>query len=128
MRGSFGNYMYNGVKAGAGNKLTIINPLGYLQNGNPSVLETGFIGSGDLFSRSDYFIQNASFVKMDNAYLGYNVGKVFNGGATLRLSAAVQNVFVITEYEGLDPEINGGIDQNIYPRPRTYTVGLNLEF
>ncbi|MGG9970679.1 SusC/RagA family TonB-linked outer membrane protein [Ferruginibacter sp. SUN002] len=128
MRGSFGNYMYNGLQSGAGIKNTVISPLGYLQNGNPSLLETNFTGAGDKFSRSDYFIQNASFVKMDNIYFGYNVGKVFKSNANLRLNAAVQNVFIITKYDGLDPEINGGIDNNIYPRPRTFTVGVNLDF
>ncbi len=128
MRGSFGNYMYNRVQSNSGTKNNIINSLGFINNGSPSVLETGFIGSGTLFTRSDYFIQNASFVKMDNAYVGYSVGKVFNGAANLRLNAAVQNVFTITKYKGLDPEIDGGIDNNIYPRPRTYTVGFNLEF
>lgn len=128
MRGSFGNYMYNGRQAGGGIKNTVINPLGYLQNGDPSLLETNFTGAGDKFNRSDYFIQNASFVKMDNAYFGYNIGKVFRSNANLRLNAAVQNVFIITKYKGLDPEINGGIDNNIYPRPRIYTLGLNLDF
>ena len=128
MRGSFGNYMYNGVQSGGGIKNTVISPLRFLQNGNPSLLETNFTGAGDQFSRSDYFIQNASFVKMDNVYFGYNVGKVFKSTANLRLNAAIQNVFTITKYKGLDPEIGGGIDLNIYPRPRTYTLGLNLDF
>jgi iron complex outermembrane receptor protein len=65
---------------------------------------------------------------MDNINLGYNAGKVFNNKANLRISANVQNVFVITKYKGLDPEINGGIDNNLYPRPRTFVLGLNLDF
>lgn len=127
MRGSFGNYIYNRVKSNSGQKNNIINKLGFINNGNPSVLETEFVGGGDLHTRSDYFIENGSFVKMDNAYVGYNVGKVFAGKASLRLNAAVQNVFIITKYSGLDPEV-GAIDGTVYPRPRTYTLGLNLEF
>ncbi len=129
MRGSFGNYVYNRVNSNSATRTNIINTtVGSINNGNPSVLETGFIGSGDLFTKSDYFIENASFVKMDNAYIGYTVGKVFKGSANLRLNAAIQNVFTITKYKGLDPEISGGIDNNIYPRPRIYTLGLNLDF
>ena len=77
---------------------------------------------------SDYYVQNASFLKMDNINVGYNVGKVFNNKATLRLIENVQNVFVITNYKGIDPEIYGGIDNQFYPRPRTFVVGLNLTF
>ncbi|MES2874625.1 MAG: hypothetical protein V4708_12945, partial [Bacteroidota bacterium] len=77
---------------------------------------------------SDYYVQNASFLRMDNVNLGYNFGKVFNQRANLRLNLNAQNVFVITKYDGVDPEINGGIDNNFYPRPRTFSMGLNLDF
>jgi iron complex outermembrane receptor protein len=90
-------------------------------------LETGFAGGFVNQLQSDYYVQNASFLRMDNIYVGYNVGKVFRD-ATLRLSGTVQNAFVITKYKGLDPEISGGIDNNFYPRPRTYVLGLNLDF
>ncbi|MGV3656792.1 MAG: hypothetical protein ACO1NX_02525, partial [Chitinophagaceae bacterium] len=76
---------------------------------------------------SDYYVHNASFLRMDNIFVGYNVGKIF-GDACLRLSATVQNAFVITKYKGLDPEIGGGIDNSFYPRPRTYVLGINLDF
>ena len=65
---------------------------------------------------------------MDNLNIGYNVGKIFKNKATLGLNATVQNVFVITNYSGLDPEINNGVDNNFYPRPRIYALGLNLNF
>jgi iron complex outermembrane receptor protein len=66
---------------------------------------------------------------MDNIGLAYNVGKVFNSNKTnLNIQANVQNVFIVTKYKGLDPEISGGIDNNIYPNPRVYTLGLNLNF
>jgi iron complex outermembrane receptor protein len=76
---------------------------------------------------SDYYIENASFLRMDNINLGFNVGKI-SKNTSLRLSANVQNVFVITNYTGLDPEIPSGIDNNFYPRPRTYALGFNLDF
>ena len=74
---------------------------------------------------SDYYIQNASFLRMDNLNVGYDFGKVLNKKKTgLRLSATVQNVFVITKYKGLDPEISHGIDNNFYPRPRTFALAI----
>ena len=76
---------------------------------------------------SDYYVQNASFLKLDNIGLTYNVGKI-GRDATLRLSANCQNVFVITKYTGIDPEIYSGIDNNAYPRPRNYTIGASLNF
>ena len=73
-------------------------------------------------------MQNGSFLKMDYVNLGYNFGSISHGRANLRLSAIVQNVFVITDYKGLDPEVTNGIDNNLYPRPRTFSLGLNLDF
>lgn len=124
MRGNFQNYIYNNVYSNLGVRRGIINPLGYLNNGSVNYLETGF-ENNQYFS--DYYVQNASFLRMDNLNIGYNAGKVFSN-SNLRLSFNIQNVFVITKYKGIDPEINGGIDNQFYPRPRTYTLGLNLDF
>lgn len=128
MRASIGNYVYNNTFSSTGTVRNILNPIGYLNNGSTNLLESGISGSGDKFFLSDYYIQNASFLKMDNAYVNYLVGKVFNNSATLTLNANVQNVFVITKYTGLDPEISSGVDNNFYPRPRIYSLGLNLRF
>jgi iron complex outermembrane receptor protein len=128
MRASLGNYVYNNTFSSSGTVRNILNPIGYLNNGSTNVLESGVSGSGDKFFLSDYYIQNASFLRMDNAYVNYLVGKVFNNSATLTLNANVQNVFVVTNYTGLDPEISSGVDNNFYPRPRIYSVGLNLRF
>jgi iron complex outermembrane receptor protein len=65
---------------------------------------------------------------MDNINFGYNFGKVLHNKANLRISANIQNAFILTKYKGLDPEVNGGIDNNFYPRPRTFVLGLNLNF
>lgn len=123
--GSAGNYMYNNVFSNRGVKTTILNPLEYLANGSPNVLQTNFNGTQLL---SDYYIQNATFFRMDNLNIGYNFGKIGKGIANLNLTANVQNVFVITDYKGLDPEINNGIDNNFYPRPRTFTLGVAVDF
>ena len=127
-RASLGNYMYNNVASGTGAIRNIFNPLGYLSNGSKDVLVTGFKGDGDKYYSSDYYVQNASFLRMDNINLGYNFGKVLDGKADLRFNFNVQNVFVITKYKGADPENNSGIDNNFYPRPRTYVAGVNLDF
>ena len=128
LRASLGNYVYNNTFSSSGTERNILNPIGYLNNGSTNLLESGITGTGDKYFLSDYYIQNASFLRMDNAYLSYNVGKVFNEKANLSLNANVQNVFVITKYKGLDPEIATGVDNNFYPRPRTYSLGLNLRF
>jgi iron complex outermembrane receptor protein len=127
LRASIGNYVYNNTFSSTGTARNIMNPIGYLNNGSTNLIASGVSGTGDKFFLSDYYIQNASFLRMDNAYVSYNVGKVFNA-ANLTVSANVQNVFVITKYQGLDPEIATGVDNNFYPRPRTYSLGLNLRF
>ena len=96
-----------------------------MNNAHRDVLYTNF---SQRQTWSDYYLENASFVRMDNAFLNYNFGKIINGKANLRVSANVQNVFVITNYTGLDPELSFGIDNTIYPRPRTYALGVNLDF
>ncbi|GAA4324611.1 TonB-dependent receptor [Mucilaginibacter gynuensis] len=127
LRGSLGNYVYNNVFSSTGTRQNIFNPIGYLNNGSTNVLETGFSGSGNNYFLSDYYVQNASFLRMDNVNLGYNFGKLFKSRGNLRVSANVQNVFTITKYKGLDPEVSSGVDNNFYPRPRTFVLGLNLD-
>jgi iron complex outermembrane receptor protein len=122
-RASFDNYMYNNFNSNSGTYQNFGFP-NYLGNVSRDVLTTGFTVPR---LWSDYYIENASYVRMDNINLGYNVGRICKN-ATLRVSANVQNVFVITKYSGLDPEIPGGIDNNFYPRPRTYSLGFNLDF
>ncbi|RPE00177.1 SusC/RagA family TonB-linked outer membrane protein [Aureibaculum marinum] len=129
-RGSFGNYVYNNVDSNLGFKLNLLNTAfpDVISNGVENILETGFVNGGTERYLSDYYVQDASFVKLDNVGLGYNFNNVFGEGTNLKLNATVQNVLTITDYEGLDPEVFGGIDYNIYPRPRIYTLGLNLNF
>lgn len=125
-RASFDNYVYNNIYSASGIRNQILGN-SVLYNASVSYLQTGFIGnSNELLS--DYYIQNASFLRMDNLTIGYNAGEVYHKHASLRLSAGVQNVFVVTKYKGLDPEINGGIDNNFYPRPRIFTLGASLDF
>ncbi len=124
MRASLGNYAYNNVASNLGNEFALYN-LNTTRNAHSSYLETGF---KDAQYWSDLYIQDASFLKMDNINLGYRFNDIDNGKVGLRIYTTVQNVFTITDYDGLDPEINGGIDNNFYPRPRTFLVGFNLNF
>ena len=87
-------------------------------------LETNFNGNSQELL-SDYYTDNASFLRMDNLSVGYDLRKG-QKHYNVRLSATVQNVFVVTKYKGLDPELSGGIDNNFYPRPRIYSLGVNL--
>lgn len=125
LRANFGNYVYNNV-ASQGYTTAIYNSgQSYLQNQSKDLLNTRFANPQLL---SDYFVENASFLRMDNINLGYTFNNVANTRIGIRVYAMVQNVFVITKYKGVDPEIYGGIDNNFYPRPRTYTVGVNFNF
>lgn len=127
MRSNIGNYVYNNVYSNLGRYSTVIGLGTYLNNASINYLETEFEGMDVKQMLSDYYVQNASFLKMDNINLGYNVGNI-GKNVGLRISANVQNVFVITKYKGIDPEINGGIDNNFYPRPRNYVLGLHFSF
>ena len=128
MRGNIGNYLYNNVNSSTATQRNIINPLRFINNASRNVLTTNFSGNGSQYYLSDYFVENASFLRMDNINIGYNVGKVFNNKADLRIGANIQNAFVITNYSGLDPEISGGIDNNLYPRPTVYVLSIGLNF
>jgi TonB-linked SusC/RagA family outer membrane protein len=128
LRGSFGNYMYNNRFSNTGVQRNIIDPLGFLANGSTNLLETNFTGNGDKYLLSDYYIENASFVRMDYINFGYNAGAVAGKNTNLRIGVNVQNVFTITKYKGVDPEVFGGIDNNFYPRPRIYALNVNLDF
>lgn len=127
LRSSFNNYVYNNVVS-SNAKLNTILGAQVTGNANAKYLETQFAGNTDEQPLSDYYLENASFLRMDNLNIGYNFGRVANNKASLRASFGVQNVFVVTKYSGLDPEISSGIDNNIYPRPRIYSLGLNLDF
>jgi len=124
MRGSIGNYMYDNMNSNMGVYRQIVNPLGFIANGSKDYLNTGFFNNQYF---SDYYMKNASFLRMDNINFGYDAGEIAKN-VRLRITANVQNAFIITSYKGLDPEISGGIDNTIYPRPRTYVLGLNLDF
>lgn len=122
LRGSIGNYAYNNVASSTGNTASLFGA-NSINNVNASILDTNFQNQ-QLFS--DYYVQDASFLKLDNLSVGYTIDNLLDKDMRLRVYATGQNLFVITDYDGLDPEISGGIDNNFYPRSRTFLLGLNL--
>ena len=118
LRSSLGNYVYNNVFSNAGNLNQLLGN-SVMYNASTNYLETGFRGNSNNLL-SDYFIQNASFLRMDNITLGYDAGPILRKKANLRVNASVQNVFVITKYKGLDPELNSGVDNNLFSQAHAY--------
>lgn len=126
LRANLGNYIYDNISSNFGIKTNILSPSGIINNTGSDFLNTNFQSNQYL---SDYYIKNASFLKMDNIGIAYNVGKLSkNNNTNLRISANCQNVFTVSKFDGLDPELSSGIDYNLYPRPRTFTLGLNVGF
>jgi len=129
LRANLGNYIYDNISSNFGIRNNVLSTQGILNNSTSDLYNTNFSGASGVQYLSDYYIKNASFLKMDNVGLSYNVGKLSKTGNTsMRISANCQNVFVVSKYKGIDPESITGIDYNLYPRPRTYTLGLNVGF
>lgn len=127
-RANIGNYAYNNVASAKGySRRAVGNGQNYLSNVHRDFYNAGFVNITDTNLLSDYYIQDASFLRIDNITLGYNLKEAIKG-MDVRLYGAVQNVAIFTNYDGIDPEIFGGIDNNFYPRPRTFVFGLNVKF
>jgi iron complex outermembrane receptor protein len=123
-RANIGNYVYNNVASSQGTYQNLYNPVGYINNVHASVLQTRFEAPQYW---SNYYVENATFFRIDNISIGYTFPNIVGKGS-LKVSAIIQNALVISDYSGIDPEVDGGIDNNIYPRPRIYQLGLNLTF
>ncbi len=127
MRASIGNEAFNQVNASRAQIAQLV-PNGFPSNMPVNVLETNFNVQSEVIL-SDIWIEDASWLRMDNITLGYTFPKWLEGKASVRLSAGVQNAFIITDYSGLDPEItNNGVDATIYPRQRQWLFGANIKF
>lgn len=124
-RANLGNYVYNNVQTDMGYLNRLYGTTRYLSNVNQSAVDLNVVDQAKL-TFSDHFVTNASFFRLDHVTLGYNFKNLI--GKNLRLYGTVQNPLVITNYGGLDPELGNGIDNNVYPRPRTYVFGLSVNF
>jgi TonB-linked SusC/RagA family outer membrane protein len=122
---NLGNYVYNGNWANRATYGALYNQSGYFSNVPSAITDAQFINTQ---SASSYYIQDASFFKMDNMSLGYNIDRLFSDKIKARLSLTVRNAFIITNYKGIDPELDNGVDNGVYPRPRTFVLGFNLNF
>lgn len=123
LRAVLGNYVYN--NAASESNVQSIATNDFMQNISSTAVDYGF-KTPQFWS--DIFVEDASFIRMDNLTLGYNFGDIFNKGSNLRVFGMAQNVFVITDYKGVDPEIFGNIDNGFYQRPKIYSIGLNFQF
>ena len=129
-RASLGNYIFDNVSSNLGYSDAGLRRQTDLSNVGSDYLNTGFTFEDNGTSRylSDYYIKDASFIKLDNITFGYTFDKKVLKTASVRFTAGVQNVFVLTKYNGLDPEKFNGIDNNVYPRARTFLFGVNANF
>ena len=134
LRASLGNYVYNDAFASTSNMSNseIFVNSKYLVNRPTDVVADNWLSSATTSTQTDYWVQNASFLKLDNVTLGYSFANLLKQGSwngiTGRIYGTVNNVFCLTKYKGLDPEVFNGIDNNLYPRPISFILGLNLNF
>jgi iron complex outermembrane receptor protein len=123
--GSIGNYAYNNVASNGAYTDKMVTSGQFMSNLTDDIYNTSFQRPQYL---SDYYVQNASFFRIDNITLGYNFEPLQFKDVKLRVYGAVNNVFVLTGYDGIDPEIFNGVDNNTYPRPRVFLLGVNMSF
>ncbi|MCL2416397.1 MAG: SusC/RagA family TonB-linked outer membrane protein [Bacteroidales bacterium] len=127
LRSNIGNYIFNNINADIANYSQVLNGGGFLQNTTQNILRSGFRNRQLV---SDFYLESAAFLRMDNISATYNFGSVVGNRGNLSANFTVQNVFTITGYSGVDPErtANNGIDNNAFPFPRTFNLGLRLTF
>ena len=134
LRANIGNYVFNDLMAGASNVSAgeVLTSTNYFGNRPKYVLEANWQTYEQSATLSDRWVQNGSFLKCDNITLGYSFAELFKrgeyNGISGRVYATASNVFTITKYKGIDPEVFGGIDNNLYPRPFSFILGLSLNF
>lgn len=125
LRANTGNKIYDNVSSNNATLDSVIDPLGWISNATHDYSASGSLNKHYL---SDYYVRDASFLKMDNLTLSYDFGRLFHDTVGINLGATVQNVFTLSSYKGIDPEVSGGIDHQFYPIPRTYSLSLGLTF
>ncbi|MEM9821359.1 MAG: SusC/RagA family TonB-linked outer membrane protein [Bacteroidota bacterium] len=124
-RANTGNFIYNNIQSDLTNFGRLLHPTLYLQNAHPEIRNIGF-ENPEYFS--DHFVQNGSFLRIDHVTFSYSFMNLMKNKGSLTLSATIQNPLLITNYSEIEPEINLGIDNNIYPRVRTLLFGVSASF
>jgi iron complex outermembrane receptor protein len=124
-RANLGNFVYNNIATDMGYLQRLLHPTGYLSNVHRSAIDNNILNQASA-TFSDHFVTNASFFRLDHITLGYNFDKLI--GDMMRVYGTVQNPVLITKYQGLDPELGNGIDNNVYPRPLTVLFGVSVTF
>lgn len=128
LRASVGNRVFNAVNPTYASYLKLESN-GMLFNTPASLLNTNFTTISGPGILSDLYVENASYLRLDNISLGYTLPKLAHNKISVRFSTGMQNVFTLTKYTGLDPEVTGnGVDKTIYPRQRSIVFGANIKF
>ncbi len=122
---NLGNYVYNNVWSSGATLNNLYWSTGYMNNVPSNALDTRF-QNPEFFS--DYYVKDASFLRLDNISVGRTFKNLYNDRMDIRLYGSVQNVFVVSQYQGLDPEVGNGIDNNLYPRPRVFMLGVSIDY
>ncbi|MFD2600042.1 SusC/RagA family TonB-linked outer membrane protein [Sphingobacterium corticis] len=125
LRANLGQRIYDNIGSNLGIKTNVLSPIGIINNAPNNITNSNFATNRAL---SDFYLHDGSFLRMDNISVGYNFQDALGQGRNIRVSGNVQNVFVLSGYHGIDPEVQKGIDNNLYPRPRTFVLGVNLDF
>lgn len=125
-RASIGNYNYFNI-ASYTSYFNRATENAILTNLHADYLNTRFVNSTESNLLSDHYVQEASYFKLDNITLGYTFPRLV-GNSSLKVYGSAQNILTITDYQGVDPEIPGGIDNNFYPRPKSFVFGINIDF
>lgn len=130
VRAELGGYIYNNIHSNNGTFMGINGTQGFLNNLTDLYFEEEFQTTTERQLLSDHYVERADFLRLDYISVGYDFGrlKAFKERVTFRAALTVNNVAVLTQYKGLDPEIVGGIDNNIYPRPRVFSLNLSFGF
>jgi iron complex outermembrane receptor protein len=130
MRSELGGYNYNNIHSNNATFQAVNGTQGFLNNISQLYYNEEFQKTTERQLLSDHYLEKANFLRLDYVNVGYNFGKMEWTGKKVGLNASlvVSNVLVLTKYSGQDPEVNGGIDNNIYPRPRMYSLNLTFDF
>ena len=127
-RSEIGGYIYNNIHSNTATYQSVNGTQGFLSNISSLYYDSQVQNVSDYQLQSDHYLEKANFLRVDFFNVGYNFKNLIKNNTSLDVSLSVQNLLLITKYSGLDPELGGGIDNNIYPRPRVFSLNLKFNF